>query len=242
VPQVVRPHPDGPRGNDDCGRLRGQPEAPREGAAERLEGRPLGALAPGDGRARGALPQVGPELRALGPGDRLVQLLRDEELGLGTRDGALELLAQRAPRAENERLDRAPGEPEHLGDLRVRAPFDLAQDDGRPLVEREVSERPADVLRRRPVVVGGGDLVGDVVVELDLLWPARRRPEALEAHVVGDLDQPVQGSARVLPALERLVRVEERRLRDVLRVGRVAEHAARVAVHVRRVPLVEALE
>ena len=242
MPQVVRPRPDGACGHDDRGRLRREPEPPREGPAERPERRPLRTLAPGDGRAGRALAQVGPELRALGPGDGLVQLFRDEELGVRARDRALELLAQRAPRPEDERLDRARGQPEHVGDLRVRAPFDLAQHDGRPLVEREVSERPADVLCRRPLVVGGGDLVGDVVVQLDLLRPARRGPEALEAHVVRDLDQPVERSARILPTLERLVRIQERRLRDVLRVRAVAEHPIRVAIDMRRVPLVEALE
>ena len=241
MPQVVRPGPEGTRGRDDGRRLRREPESPRGGAAERPERRPLGALAPGDGRARRALPQVGSKPRALRSRNRLVQLLRDVELRLGARDRAFQLLPQRAPSAEDERLDRARAQAEHFGDLRVRAPFDLTQHDRGALVEGEMAECAADVLRRR-AVVGGGDLVRHVVVELDLLRAPRRGAKPLQADVVRDLDQPVERRARIIPALECLVRVEERRLRDVLRVRAVAEHAVRVAVDVRRVPPVEALE
>jgi hypothetical protein len=242
VPQVIRPGPERARRHDDGRRLRREPESPRNGTAERSERRPLGALAPGDGRARRALAQVGPKLRALRSRNRLVQLFRDVELCFGARDRAFQLLAQRAPRTKDERLDRARGETQHLGDLGVRAPLDLAQDDRGTLVEGEMAERAANVLRRRPVL--GGDLVRDVVVESEphLLRAPCGGAEPLQAHVVRDLDQPVERRARILAALERLVRVEERRLRDVLCVGAIAQHPVRVAVDVRRVPPVEALE
>jgi len=242
VPQVVGAGAERPGGDDDGGALA---EEPREAAApghrsEGPEGGPLAALPAGERGARRALAQVRAELRALGPGEGLVQLLRDRQLGLRAREGALELFAQGAPRPEDERLDGAHGETEHLGDLRVRPAFDLPEDDGRTLVEGEMAERPADVVRRRPVVVD--ELVGDVVVELHLLRPPRLGAEALQADVVRDLDQPVERRARVLTALERAVGVEERRLRDVLRVGAVAQHPVRVPVDVRGVAPVEALE
>jgi hypothetical protein len=104
-----------------------------------------------------------------------------------------------------------------------------------------MAERAADVLRSRPSVVCD-ELVGDVVVELDLLRPARCGAEALEADVVRDPDQPVERRARILAALERAVRVEERRLRDVLGVGAVPEHPVRVAVHVRGMAPVHPVE
>jgi hypothetical protein len=246
VPEVVRAGAER-SGHDHnrCG-LRRQAEAEaaapgQRSPAERPERRPLGPLAPCEGRAVRALAQVGSKLRLLGARKRLVQLLRDRQLRLGARHRALELLAQRAAGPEDERLDRARGEAEHLGDLRVRPSLDLAEDDRGPLVEREVSERPADVLGRRSLVVLD-ELVGDVVVELDLLRSPRCAAEPLQADVVRDLDQPVERRARVLSALERAIRIEERRLRDVLRVGAVAQHPVRVAVHVRRVAPVQPVE
>jgi hypothetical protein len=241
VAQVVRSGAQYARRDDDRGGLCREPECPGREAAECPQRRPLGALPAGGGRAGLALAQVGAELGALGPRDGLVQLLRDGELGLGARERALELLPQRTTRTEDERLHRARGEAEHLGDLGVGAALDLSQDDRGTLVESQVAECAPDVLRRGRFVVGG-EFVRDVVVELDLLRPTRGGPEALQAHVVRDLDQPVERRARVLSALERPVRVEERRLGDVLRVRAVAEHAVRVAIDVRRVPPVEAIE
>lgn len=240
MPQVVRAGAEGP-GRDDDGRgLRREAEAPRKGSAERSQRGPLSPLTPRERRALGALAQVGAELGLLRARKGPVELLRDRKLGPRACQRAFELLAERTARAEDERLDRARREAEHLADLRVRAPLDLAQDDGGALVEGEVAEGAADVFRRRPVVVD--ELVGDVVVELDLLRPPRGGAEPLKADVVRDPDQPVERRTRVLPALERAVRVEERRLRDVLRVGAVAQHPVRVAVHVRGMAPVHPVE
>jgi hypothetical protein len=181
------------------------------------------------------------QLRAFGARELAVQLLRDGELRVCARQRALELLPQRTPRSKDERLHRAHRHAEHLGYLGVRAPLDLAQDDRRALVEGEVAERAPDVLRPGPVVLVD-EGVGDVVVELDLLRAPRAGAEPLQADVVRDRDQPVEGRARVLAALERPEGVHEGRLGDVLRIGRVPDHAVRVAVHVRRMPLVEPLE
>src|SRR2546421_546163 len=65
---------------------------------------------------------------------------------------------------------------------------------------------------------------------------------ARAADVVGDRDQPVLRRPRLLSGPDRPVGVEERRLRDVLRVGRVAEDGEDVLVDVANVPLVEAFE
>jgi hypothetical protein len=59
---------------------------------------------------------------------------------------------------------------------------------------------------------------------------------------VRDLDQPVVRLDRPRTALEGAVRVHKRRLRHVLRVGRVVQERERVAVHVLDVPSVEELE
>ncbi|HEY2072287.1 MAG TPA: hypothetical protein VGG88_01795, partial [Gaiellaceae bacterium] len=211
--EIVGPGAEGTGRDHDGGRLRREPEAPREGSAEGPQRGPLGSLAPRERRAFGALAQMGAQLRLLGARERPVELLRDRELGIGAGQRAFELLAQCAACAEDECLDRARREAEHVGDLRVRASLDLAEDDCGALVERQVTERAPDVLRRGAVVVD--ELVGDVVVELDLLRAPRRAAEAMEADIVRDLDQPVERRARILAALERPVRVEERRLRDV---------------------------
>lgn len=244
VAQVVRPRAEGAGDGDDRGGLRREADAeaaPPRKAAERPQGGPLGPLAAGEAGARRALAQVCTQLRALRARERAVELLRDRDLGVGARERALELLAQRATGSEEQRLDGGRRHAENLGDLRVRASFDLAQDDGGALVEREMPERAADVLGGRPAVVLD-DLVGDVVVELHFLRPSRRRAEALQADVVRDLDQPVERRVWLLPPLERAERVEERRLHDVLRVRTVAEHPVRVAIDVRRVTPVQPVE
>jgi len=243
VPQVVRAGPEGPGRDHDRGRLRGEPEpqAAHRDAEQGPQRRPLRPLAAGEGRAGRALAQVGAELRPLRPRKRLVELLRDRDLGLGTCERPLQLFPEGPARAEDERLHRAHRHAENRGDLRVRATLDLAEDDGGTLVERKVAERAADVVRAR-LVVFLDEGVGDVVVELDLLRPPRRGAEPLQADVVRDRDEPVQRRVRLVPALERAVRVHERDLGHVLRVRAVAEHPVRVAVDVRRVPSVQALE
>src|SRR5918911_1724600 len=83
-----------------------------------------------------------------------VELARDGELCFATGEPTLELLAERAARSEDQRLDRARRDLEDFGDLRVGAAFELAHHERGPLVEREVAERAADVLRSRRLVVG----------------------------------------------------------------------------------------
>src|SRR5207302_8131079 len=130
---------------------------------ERLEGGALRALAPRDGGAVVAGAQVRAQRAALAAGQAPVELLRDRELRLVAGQGALELLAQRPSGSEEERLDGAGRDAEDLRDVGVRATFELAHHEGGALVEGEVAEGPADVLRARGLVVD--DPVGDVVVE-----------------------------------------------------------------------------
>ena len=166
---------------------------------------------------------------------------REGELGLLAGEPALELLAESAAGAEDQGLDRADGEVEDLGDLGVRAAFELAHDERGALVEREEAERTADLACGGDVCVVGCR-GGEALVELDLLRAARRVAEALPADVVRDLDQPVVRAMRALAALERAVGVEEGRLGDVLGVGLVVEDRERVAVDGVDVPSVELLE
>src|SRR5439155_3372680 len=155
-------------------------------------------------------------------------------------DPFLELLAEGATSAEDQRLDRAHGEAEDLGDLLVGAALELAHDERGALVEGEVAERTPDVLGGDRVLFD--DRLGQLFVQLDLGGPALRLAEALAADVVRDRDQPVLRGARALTALEGAVGVEEGRLGDVLGVGLVAQDDERVAVDVACVFLVQALE
>src|SRR6266487_1993315 len=104
-----------------------------------------------------------------------VELAGDRKLRLAARERRLELLAQRAPRTEDQRLHRARRQLEDLCDLRVRASLELAHHERGALVERQVAERAANVLGARAfLLIGSADqAVADVLVERNLLRPAR---------------------------------------------------------------------
>ena len=74
-----------------------------EGGLERGAVSPLTAL---EGGAFLALAQVGAEGAALGLGDRALEPARERDLGLATREAALELLAQGAAGAEEQAFRR----------------------------------------------------------------------------------------------------------------------------------------
>src|SRR5205823_12006496 len=74
---------------------------------ERLERTALRALTARERRALSALAHVRPQLAALRPRQPAVELSGDGELRLPARQGALELLAQRPARPEDQSLDRA---------------------------------------------------------------------------------------------------------------------------------------
>ena len=83
---------------------------------------------------------------------------------------------------------------------------------------------------------------GDPVVELHLTRPGLLVSESLLDRVARDRQQPVRRFPRSHAPLERAVGVQERRLRDVLGVGAVAEHRVRVPVDLGAVPAVEVID
>src|SRR4051794_5917059 len=109
----------------------------------------------GEGLAFGALAQGGAQLAALGGGELTVRLLREEELGLGAGEAPFELLAQRAARAEEDRLDGSDARSHDLRDLGIAPALELAHHERGALVERELSERALDVLGRIALVALG---------------------------------------------------------------------------------------
>ncbi len=188
--------------------------------------------------------EVGAEGRAAGRDDPSASA---DEAGerAGQRHGRedaerVPLELEPAPRAEEQRLDRANRHAEHFGDLLVAPTFKLAHDDRRTLVERKLGERGQHLGEVGALLVER-DRLGRVL-EGDLLGPRAGLAPAHATDVVRDRDQPVVRLLRALAALERPIGVEERRLRDVLGVGRVGEHRERVLVDVARAPAVELLE
>ena len=121
----------------------------------------------------------------------------------------------------------------------ARVLFELAHRECRALIEREPADCAEDVVHIRPVGLGSRNLR---LAERDLVWTPHRAPHARAARVVGDRDQPVVRRVRLGAGLQRAIGVEERRLRDVLRFGRVPHHREDVAVHLADVAFVESLE
>ena len=103
-----------------------------------------------------------------------------------------------------------------------------------------MTERLADLVGRRHGLVDRR--CRDALVPDDLLGPPRQQPEPLPALVVGDLEQPVARELGPVAAPECPVGVEERRLRNVLRIGRIPQDREDVAVDVVDMTRVEALE
>src|SRR2546427_13174899 len=133
--------------------------------------RPLAAC---ERRAFLARAQVRAQRRLLRARQSSVQLFRECELRLVARQRSLELLAERAPRAEDQRLACAAGDAEDLRDLRIRASLELAHDECGTLIERELAERASDVGGARSLLLGNER--ADAVVELNLVRPARGLP------------------------------------------------------------------
>ena len=134
----------------------------------------------------------------------------------------LELLAERAAGAEDERLDGADREAEDLGDLLVGAALELAHDERGTLVEGEVAERAAEVLGAA-ASSSSLDRLGERLVELDLVRAALRWRKRWRQTLCAIAISQFCGRARALAALVGAVGVHEGRLRDVLCIGRVAQ-------------------
>ena len=187
-----------------------------------------------------ALAQVGPELASLGARQRAVELAGDRLLRLPARQASLELLADAAAGAEQQRLHRRRRHGEDLRYLGDRAPLELAHDQSGPLIDRDLTQRPRQVVGGHAVLVI--DQCGGFVLELHLSRPPGGLAKMLQAQVVGYHPQPASRRPGALPAQQRPVRVEERRLRDVLGIRRAFQHHDGVPVDLGDVTLVERLE
>ena len=209
--------------------------------AEAAQRRAPCALSTRERGALRALAEMGPELRPLVLREAPVELEREHALGFATRERPFELLAERAPRAEEQGLDGGGRHLEHLGDLRVGAPLELAHDERCTLVERERADR-ADELLHVDVAAADRSRLDQLLLERDLSRTAPRITDPRSARVVRDRDQPLSRVPRALASLVRAVRLQERRLGDVLGIVAVAQDHQRVPVHVLDVRAVQPLE
>jgi hypothetical protein len=98
----------------------------------------LSALLASQRGAGGALAQVRTQRPPLRERELAVELDRDRFSGLRAAEAVLQLLAQSSTGAEEQRLERRRGDPEHRRDVGVRAAFELAQHECRTLVRREL--------------------------------------------------------------------------------------------------------
>ena len=147
------------------------------------------------------------------------------------------LLAQVLPGLDDQARDVRLGRPELAGDLGERQPAELVPDErdalllGQPVQPVDELAHAADVRARRPAGWAGRG--------------SRRAPGgavAVPADVPGDGHEPAAQVERLVAGPQRLVGVEERRLRDILGVVRVPEPGEREAVHVPDMPTVDRLE
>src|SRR5919197_4573342 len=215
---VLRPHPT-PRGRGDGG------------TRERDDGRDLD---------RG---------RASSPDERLEESERAADVG-GTAKplppaalgrSLLQTGGQRTPRAKDQRLDRRLRELQLVGDLAVREPLPLAQENRTALALGHVLQHvlePDQLVR--DLLLRRHDLLQHlhVVRRLDPPPPPGRAPPR-EADVVGDLEHPGLLDFGDDPAREAAEGVHERRLDGVLGLLARTELVEAVAEDLRRVTLVE---
>ena len=180
------------------------------------------------------------EASALLAGEATVELVREAKFGAVACYDVLELVGKGAAGAEEKRFEGARRQVEDLGDLAVRAAFELAHDERLALALGDPLERPDEILHRRPAVICR--VLRNVAVEFNFSRTGLLLTEALAHDVVGDGDQPVRGLPRPLAALERAEGVDKRCLGDVLCVGVVAENGVRVAIHLADVVPVEIVE
>src|SRR5207342_2416446 len=143
-------------------------------------------------RERGALralAEMGPELRTLVLRKPPVELEREHALGFTARERSFELLAERTPGTKEQGLDGGSRHLEHLGDLRVGAPLELAHDERCSLVERERANRPHEFLHV-DVAAADRSRLDQLLLECNLSRTALRITDSRSAGVVRDRDQP----------------------------------------------------
>ena len=113
---------------------RGERGRERHGA-EMLEGGPLRTLAALEGRAVLALAEVSSERSAFGARKLPPLEAGESRPRFVAGEAAFELFAESSPGAEHQGLDCGDRDVEHVGDLGVRAAFELAHDECGALVE-----------------------------------------------------------------------------------------------------------
>ena len=177
---------------------------------------------------------------ALLAGEAPVDALREGQLRVLTRDDVLELVRERSARAEQQRLERGRREPHDRRDLAVRAPLELAHHDRLALRLRDALERAYELLELECLLVVLR--VCDIRLQLDERGAGGRLAPPLPDEVVSDHREPARRFLGDLASLECPEGVDERRLRDVLGVGVIAQDRVRVAVHVADVLAVELVE
>ena len=155
----------------------------------------------------------------------------------------LQALRERAPGAEDERLDSGLRDLELGGHLAIGEALPLPQQDRAALLLRHRRECVLDPDQLVSLAARARDDLLDhlkVARALDLAAAPRRAPSR-ETHVLGDLEQPRGLGLRHDAAAERSERVHERRLDGVLRLLARAELVLAVAQDLRSVTLVETL-
>src|SRR5438132_697420 len=161
------------KGGADRGSATAEQRGQRRGKGHRrqtLEDRPLCPLTACKRRAFLARADVRPQSTLFRSRQSSIQLFRECELRLVARQRSIELLAQRTPRTEDQRLDGADGDPDDLRDLGIRASFELTHDERGTLIERELAECAPDVGGARSLLLGNERT--DAVVELNFVRPA----------------------------------------------------------------------
>ena len=189
-----------------------------------------------------ALAHVGAEGSALGRARDAVEVARDRSFGFVARERALELLAESAAGPEDERSPHAAERPRGFRRSRRRSRSWTS----RMIRTARSSNGSTPSARRTSFSLGslvvGERLIDALLLEVDLVH-ARGAARPPLAELVRDPDQPVS-SVRSAPRPDGdSVRVEERRLGDVLgvlravgerrgrsdrRLGRVSGRAARM--------------
>ena len=134
-------------------------------------------------------------------------------------------------------LRRRDGDVEHGGDVLVRPPFDVAQDEGRPRPEGkrpDLGDEPGDVLalssgdvcRQRP---RGRRLGADAPLDIGDLERLRFKASSsgpLQGLVEGDSVEPREGRGLAAEAVEMAPGLHERVLGGLLDVARIVEETS----------------
>ena len=156
----------------------------------------------------------------------------------------LEPGAHALPRAEEQRLDRGARDRQRPGELLVREPAELAQQQRVPLLARQLRDRALHIAARSALRIASasGSDEGALTVDLGRRQRlAHARADARPALVARDRREPGGGLPRLGAVQERAVRGEERLLRRVLSLGAVAQQRAAQAADEAAVVAVELL-